>query len=68
MDCYLVDIFYPSEAFGGARIGNCDIKPTYGTTIFASLRAGETSRMNQWVKLGKEDEKWNGIYSLWTWV
>ena len=43
MDCYLVDILYLSEAFGGARIGNCDIKPTDGTTIFAYLRTGETS-------------------------
>ena len=33
MDCNLVDI---SEAFGGARIGYCDIKPTDGATIFAS--------------------------------
>ena len=33
MDCYLVDILYLSEAFGGARIGNCDIKPTDGAGI-----------------------------------
>ena len=33
MDCYLVDILYLSEAFGGARIGNCDIKPTDGATF-----------------------------------
>ena len=26
MDCYLVDILYLSEAFWGAKIGNCDIK------------------------------------------
>ena len=38
MDCYLVDILYLSEAFGGTRIGNCDIKPTDGATIFAYLR------------------------------
>ena len=43
MNCYLVDILYLSEAFGGARIGNCDIKPTDGATIFAYLRSGETS-------------------------
>ena len=43
MDCYLVDILYLSEAFGGARIGYCDIKPTGGATIFAYLRRGETS-------------------------
>jgi hypothetical protein len=43
MDCYLVDILYLSEAFWGARIGNCDIKPTDGATIFAYLRTGETS-------------------------
>jgi hypothetical protein len=34
MDCYLVDILYLSEVFGGARIGNCDIKPADGVTIF----------------------------------
>ena len=34
MDCYLVDILYLSEAFGEARIGNHDIKPTDGATIF----------------------------------
>ena len=33
MDCYLVDIFYISEAFWGDRIGNCDIKPTDGAAI-----------------------------------
>ena len=43
MECYLVDILYLSRAFGGARIGNCDIKPTEGATIFAYLRTGETS-------------------------
>ena len=43
MDWYLVDILYLSEAFWGARIGNCDIKLTDGATIFAYLRTGETS-------------------------
>ena len=43
MDCYLVDILYLSEAFGGARIGNCDNKPTDGATVFAESRTGETS-------------------------
>ena len=43
MDCYLVDTLYLSDAFGGARIGNCDIKPTDGATFFAYLRTGETS-------------------------
>ena len=38
MDCYLVDILYLSEAFGGARIGNSDIKQTDGATIFTYLR------------------------------
>ena len=46
MDCYLVDIIYLSEAFGGARIGNCDIKPTDDATIFAYLGTGETSRID----------------------
>ena len=35
MDYYLVDILYLSEAFGGVRFGNCDIKPTDGDTIFS---------------------------------
>ena len=43
MDCYLVDILYLSEAFGGARIGYCDNKPT----IFAYFRTGETSGIDQ---------------------
>ena len=42
MDCYLVDMLL-SEAFGGARIGNCDIKPTDGANIFAYLGTRETS-------------------------
>ena len=46
MDCYLVDILNLSEAFGGARIGNCDIKPADGVTIFAYLRTRETSRID----------------------
>ena len=43
MDCYLVDILYLSEAFGGSRIGNFDTKLTDGSIIFAYLRTGETS-------------------------
>ena len=43
MDCYLVEILYLSQAFGGARIGNWDIKSTDGANIFAYLRTGETS-------------------------
>ena len=66
MDCCLVDILYPSEAFGGARIGNCDIKPTDGATIFAYLRTREISEIDQWVKLRKKGEKWNGIDGIWT--
>ena len=46
MDCYLVDTLYLSDAFGGARIVNCDIKPTDGATIFAYLRTEETSRID----------------------
>ena len=46
MDGYLVDIFYLSEAFGGARIGNCDIKPADGATIFEYLRKRGTSRID----------------------
>ena len=63
MDCYLVDILYPSEAFWGARIGNCDIKPTDGATY---LRTGETFGIDYWVKLWKKDEKGNGIDGIWT--
>ena len=48
MDCYLVDILYLSEAFEGARIGDCDIKPTDGATIFAYLRIGESSGSARW--------------------
>jgi hypothetical protein len=33
MDCYLVDTLYLSEAFEGARIGYCDIKPTDDATF-----------------------------------
>ena len=43
MDCSIVDIPWLSEAFSGTRIGNFDIKPTDGATIFAYLRTGETS-------------------------
>ena len=39
----IVDIRWQSEAFGGARIGDFDIKPTDGATIFAYLRTRETS-------------------------
>ena len=51
MDCYLVDMLL-SEAVGGARIGNCDIKPTDGATILAYLRIGEASRISQIKKEG----------------
>ena len=43
MDFYLLDIIYLSEAFWGARMGNCDIKPTDGANIFAYLPTRETS-------------------------
>ena len=43
MDYYLVDILYLSEAFLGARMGNCDVKPMDGTNSFAYLRTRETS-------------------------
>ena len=33
LDCHLVDILNLSEAFGWARIGNYDIKPTDGAAI-----------------------------------
>ena len=43
MDLSILDIFWLSEAFCGARIGNLDIKQTDGATIFVYLRTGETS-------------------------
>ena len=46
VDCYLVDILCLS-AFGGARIGSCDIKPTDGATFFSYLRTRETSEIDQ---------------------
>ena len=35
MNGLLVDILDQSKAFRAARMGNCDIKPTDGATIFA---------------------------------
>ena len=58
MDCYLFDMIYLSEAFWGARMGNCDIKATDGTNIFARV----TSGIDWWIKLRKRDEKW-----FWKW-
>ena len=48
MDCYLVDRLYLSEAFGGARIWNFDIKPADGTTfcIFEDRRDIENRLMS----------------------
>ena len=43
MYCLIAVILWLSEAFGRARIGNFDIKPTDGATIFAYFRARETS-------------------------
>ena len=60
LDCYLLDIFYLSEAFWGARMGNCDIQPTDGTNWFAYLRTSETSIIDWRIKLRKKDEKWIG--------
>ena len=57
MDCSIVDILCLSEAFGGARIVNFDIKPTDGVTIFAYLRTRETSEIDQSVELRKKCEK-----------
>ena len=42
MDCYIVDLLYLSEAFRGARIGYCEIKPIDGAIIFAYVRTSET--------------------------
>ena len=62
MDCYLVDILYLSEAFWGARMGNCGIKPTDGANIFAYLRTRVTSEIDYWIKSRKKDEKWFGMW------
>ena len=40
MDLHLIDIHQPSEAFGGTRIWNFDIKPIDGTTILAYFGKG----------------------------
>ena len=47
MDCYLVDILYLSEAFRGARMGNCDITPTDDATIFAFAYLEQNQELNQ---------------------
>ena len=57
MDCSIIDILWLSKAFEGARIGNFDIKPTDGATIFAYLRTRQTSGIDQCVKLKKKGEK-----------
>ena len=62
MDCSIVDILWLSEAFWGARIGNFDIKPTDVATIFANLGTGETSGIDQRIKLRKKSWKIN-----WNW-
>ena len=38
-------------------MGNCDIKPTDGATIFAYLRTRETSGIDLGVESRKKDEK-----------
>ena len=40
MDCYLVGIFWLSDAFVGAKMGKFDVKPTDDATIFAFWRKG----------------------------
>ena len=68
MDCYLhlVGIRYLSEAFWGSRIVIWGMKPTDGATIFAYLRTGETSGIDEWVKLRKKEENCNEIDGIWT--
>ena len=48
VDFYLVDILWLLKAFGGARVGNFDIKPTDIATIF---------QVDYKVKLREKDEK-----------
>ena len=40
MDCYLVGISWPTEAFGGDRVWKFDIQPTDGATLFFCLFFG----------------------------
>ena len=61
MDCYLVGILYPSEAFWGARMGNCENK---STDIFAWLRRRETSGVDWCIKLRMENDL--GSDKIWT--
>ena len=43
MDCYLVKIHWPSEAFGGARMCNFGIKTTDGATFLSIWEKWEIS-------------------------
>ena len=57
MDCYLVVIHWPSEAFGGDRIWNLAIKTTDGATIFTYLGKGDKFRLiNKWEKNTMKNE------------
>ena len=65
MDYSIVDVLWLSESFWGARIGNFDIKPKDGATIFAYLRTGNIwNGLLNWIK--KIGEKLNGIDGIWT--
>ena len=57
MERYLVDIYLLSEAFGGDRIWNFDIKPADGATIVTYFGIFQ---VDYWVKLRDKDGKWIG--------
>jgi len=57
MERYLVDIYLLSEAFGGDRIWNFDIKPADGATIVTYFGK---FHVDYWVKLRDKDGKWIG--------
>ena len=42
MDCYLVGISWPTEAFGGDRVWKFDIQPTDGATLFFGGEMNQT--------------------------
>ena len=51
-------IWYISEAFGGTRMGNFDIKSTDGATCIFIKRWENLNRLMSEIR--EEDEKWNG--------
>ena len=76
MDCYLVVIHWPSEAFGGNRIWNLAIKTTDGATIFTYLGINDKFKLiNKWENSTMKNEvevrgidwssEWNYTIKFW---